>query len=117
MARADSSVVVASVERGGGAGSDVALRPTRIVVIGDSGFALNGSLATRASANRDFFSNCVAYLSGMESHGSGENGTGALRSGLDREGRLRHALCSAGAVPAFVFLILGAVAIRRRSRV
>ena len=116
VARADASVVVASVERGGGAGSDVALRPTRIVVIGDSGFVLNGSLVTRASANRDFFSNCVAYLSGVESHGSGEDGTGALRSGLDREGRLRHALCSAGAVPAFVFLVLAAIAIRRRSR-
>ena len=116
VARADASVVVASVERGGGAGSDVALRPTRIVVIGDSGFVLNGSLVTRASANRDFFSNCVAYLSGVESHGSGEDGTGALRSGLDREGRLRHALCSAGALPAFVFLILAAIAIRRRSR-
>ena len=116
VARVDASVVVASVERGGGAGSDVALRPTRIVAIGDPGFVLNGSLATRASANRDFFSNCVAYLSGVESHGSGEDGTGALQSGLDREGRLRHALYSAGALPAFVFLILAAIAIRRRSR-
>ena len=112
----DSSVVVASVERGGGAGSDVALRPTRIVVIGDSGFVLNGSLATRASANRDFFSNCVAYLSGVESHGSGEDGTGVLQSGLDRGGRLRHVLYSAGALPAFVFLVLAAVVVRRRNR-
>ena len=117
VARADSSVVVASVERGGGAGSDVALRPTRIVVIGDPGFVLNGSLAARASANRDFFSNCVAYLSGAESHGSGEDGAGSLHSGLDREGRLRHALYSSGAFPAFVLLILAAIAIRRRNRV
>ena len=116
VARADSSVVVASVERGGGAGSDVALRPTRIVVIGDSGFVLNGSLAARASANRDFFSNCVAYLSGAESHGSGEGGAGVLQSGMDREGRLRHALYSSGAFPAFTFLVLAAIAIRRRSR-
>ena len=116
VARADSTAVVASVERGGGAGSDVALRPTRIVVIGDPGFVLNGSLATRASANRDFFSNCVAYLSGVESHGSGEDGTGVLQSGLDREGRLRHALCSSGAFPAFVLLVLAAIAIRRRNR-
>ena len=116
VARADSSVVVASVERGGGTGSDLALRPTRIVVIGDPGFALNGSLAIRASANRDFFSNCVAYLSGVESHGSGEDGTGVLQSGLDREGRLRHAIYSVGGVPAFVFLVLATVAIRRRSR-
>ena len=115
VARADSSAVVASVERGGGAGSDVALRPTRIVVIGDPGFVLNGSLTTRASANRDFFSNCVAYLSGVESHGSGEDGTGALQSGLDREGRLRHALYSSGAFPAFVFLVLAGIAVRRRS--
>ena len=116
VARVDSSVVVASVERGGGAGSDVALRPTRIVAIGDSGFVLNGSLATRASANRDFFSNCVAYLSGVESHGSGEDGTGILQTGLDRGGRLRHVLYSAGALPAFVFLVLAVVVIRRRNR-
>ena len=116
VARADSTAVVASIERGGGAGSDVALRPTRIVVIGDPGFVLNGSLAARASANRDFFSNCVAYLSGVESHGSGEDGTGVLQSGLDREGRLRHALYSSGAFPAFVLLVLAAIAIRRRNR-
>lgn len=116
VARVDSTAVVASVERGGGAGSDVALRPTRIVVIGDPGFVLNGSLATRASANRDFFSNCVAYLSGVESHGSGEDGAGTLQSGLDRGGRLRHALYSSGAFPAFVFLVLAAIAIRRRNR-
>ena len=117
VARADSSVVVASVERGCGAGNDVALRPTRIVVIGDPGFVLNGSLAARASANRDFFSNCVAYLSGAESHGSGEDGAGVLQSGLDREGRLRHVLYSSGAFPAFAFLVLAAVAIRRRTRI
>ena len=116
VARAGASIVVASVERGGRAGSDVALRPTRIVVIGDSSFVLNGSLTARASANRDFFSNCVAYLAGVESHGSGEDGAGTLRSGLDREGRLRHALYSSGAVPAFVFLVLAAVASRRRNR-
>ena len=114
VASADSAVVVAAVERGGGAGRDVALRPTRIVVIGDASFALNGALAARANANRDFFSNCVSYLSGVEAHGSGENDTGCLRTGMDRRARLRHALLSAGGVPLAVFLLLAAVAVRRR---
>ena len=116
VAKAESENVVATAERGGAAGRDVALRPTRIVVIGDAGFALNGSLATRASANRDFFSNCVAYLSGVEAHGSGDDGAGVLRIGLDRRGWFRFAAFSAGAVPLAVLLLLFAIAVRRRSR-
>ena len=116
VATVESEIVVATAERGGTAGRDVALRPTRIVVIGDAGFALNGSLATRASANRDFFSNCVAYLSGVEAHGSGDDGAGALRLGMDRRGWFRFALISGGAVPLAVLLLLFAIAVRRRSR-
>ena len=118
VARAESAVLVATAERGGSVGQDVALRPTRIVVIGDAGFALNGALASRDSANRDFFSNCVAYLSGVEAHGSGEDGLGGdFRTGMDRQGRLRHALASAGGLPLFVFLILAAVVFRRGRRI
>lgn len=116
VASVDSTAVVAVAERGGGAGQDVALRPTRIVAVGDAGFVLNGSLATRASANRDFFSNCVAYLSGVESHGSGEDAFGRLQTGMDRQKQLYHVLCSAGALPLAVFLLFAAVAIRRRGR-
>ena len=116
VASADSATVVAAAERGAAAGRDVALRPTRIVAIGDPGFVMNGALSMRANANRDFFSNCVAYLSGVESHGSGEDVTGILRSGMDRRGQLRYVLCSAGAFPLAVFVLLAAIAIRRRGR-
>ena len=45
VARVGASAVAAVVERGSGMGSDLALRPTRIVVVGDAGFASNGALA------------------------------------------------------------------------
>lgn len=116
IAAAGSAVVAAVAERGGKAGQDLALRPTRIVVLGDAGFVLNGQLAARASANRDFFLNCVSYLSGVEAHGAGDEGAEVFRSGLDRAGRLRHAVWSVGVVPFAVFLVLLVVAARRRHR-
>lgn len=116
VAKAGQSTVVGAIERGSGAGRDLALRPTRIVAIGDASFALNGSLATRASANRDFFLNCVSYLSGIETHGFGGVGSAQLRTGFDREGRLRHVVCSAGILPFLVFLLFSAVVLRRTLR-
>lgn len=116
VAKAGEAVVVATVERGVGAGQDIALRPTRIVLVGDPGFALNGSLASRASANRDFFSNCVAYLSGIETHGFGDDGSARLRSGMDRGGRFRHAIASTLVLPFVVFIAFSAITFRRRRR-
>ena len=114
VAEAGSSTVVAAVERGSGAGDDLALRPTRIVVLGDASFALNGQLAVRACANRDFFLNCVSYLSGSEVRGSGEEDSDSFRTGLDRASRFRHGLVTAVAFPGCVFLLLLAVALQRR---
>ena len=116
IASADSVAVVAVSERGGRVGKDIALRPTRIVAIGDSSFVLNGALSARASANRDFFSNCVAYLSGAVTHGAGEDAAGRLRTGMDRREQLRYVLYSAGAYPLAVFVLLAAVVVRRRGR-
>lgn len=117
VAMSKSAILVATAERGGGVGKDIALRPTRIVTVGDASFVQNGALLARASANRDFFSNCVAYLSGVETHGSGESGhEGGFRTGMDRQGRLRHALCSAAAFPLAVFLVMAAIVFRRRRR-
>ena len=116
IAKAGESVVVASAERGAGAGRDIALRPTRIVVIGDPTFVQNGSLSLRASANRDFFLNCADYLSGAETHGFGGDGAGRLRTGLDRTGRFRHAIVLAGLLPFCAFLLLAVLALRRRFR-
>lgn len=116
VAAAGTAAVVAAAERGGKAGQDLALRPTRIVALGDAGFVLNGQLASRACANRDFFLNCVSYLSGAEAHGAGDAGVEVFRSGLDRTGRLRHAVWTVGVVPFAVFLVLLVVAARRRHR-
>ena len=116
VAKAGPSIVVGAIERGRGAGHDLALRPTRIVAIGDAGFALNGSLAMRASANRDFFLNCISYLSGIETHGFGDDGSARLQTGFDRAGRLKHAVYSIGILPFLVFLLLSVVVIRRKFR-
>ena len=116
IAAAGSATVAAAVELGGGAGADLALRPMRLVAIGDAGFVVNGQLAVRACANRDFFLNCVAYLSGSEAHGSGEEGSDTLVTGLDRAGRLRLTLWSVLVLPGAVSLLTLVVVIRRRRR-
>lgn len=64
-------VAVAAVsERGGSVAKDVAFRPTRLCVIGETDFVMNGMLASRASANRDFFVNRHG-LAGRHRHGVG----------------------------------------------
>ena len=116
VAKAGSAVVVGAVERGAGTGQDVALRPTRIVTIGDASFVLNGALAVRANANRDFFANCVSYLAGIETHGLGDVGSTSLRTGMDRAARLRHAVGSVVILPFLVFLALSVAVVGRRFR-
>ena len=106
--------IAAAVERGEGAGKDIAVRPTRIVAVGDSGFVLNGQIATRANANLDFFLNCIAYLAGTDPLPAVGAETGILSSGMDRSNRLRHTATTAVAVPAAVFILLAAIALRRR---
>lgn len=110
------SAVVAAVERGGGAGRDVGIRPTRIVAIGDGLFAVNGQLAARANGNRDFFMNVVAYLSGSDPSGGDGRNPGVLSSNADREGKIDFLAASAGAAPLTVFLVMSLVALRRRRR-
>ena len=117
IARVGSTALAAAVERGAGAGADLAIRPTRIVAVGDAGFALNGQLSSRANANRDFFLNCVAYLAGTDAPG-GSDGVeaGVLSSGMDRTARVRHALVSSAALPGAVFLVMIVATLRRRRR-
>lgn len=116
VAEAGAATVVAAVEQGGGAGDDLALRPMRMVVIGDAGFVVNGQLAVRACANRDFFLNCVAYLSGSEAHGSGEEEADTFATGLDRDGRFRLTVWSALVLPSAVSLLMLAAVVGRRRR-
>ena len=116
LAKAGTAVVAAAVERGVGAGADLSIRPMRLVAIGDAGFVMNGQLGARANANRDFFLNCVAYLSGTDASVASGAETNVLSTGLDRATRGRFAAVVAGAVPFVVLLLLMAVAARRRRR-
>ena len=116
LALAGNSVVAAVVERGAGAGADLSIRPTRIVAIGDAGFAVNGQLVARANANRDFFLNCVAYLSGTDASVASGAEAGTLVVGMDRDARRRFAVLTVAIVPSAVFMALALVAFRRRRR-
>jgi len=105
IAFAGESAVVALVERGTGAGKDLALRPSRIVALGDASFVMNGQLAARACANRDFFLNCVSFLSGSDTYGSGEADSSVFHLGLDRRAKSRLVLGSAVGAPLLLLLI------------
>ena len=116
IARSGTSALAAAVERGASAGKDIAVRPTRIVAIGDPGFVLNGQIASRANANLDFFLNCIAYLAGADPLPAVGVEAGVLVTGMDRSDRIRHAITTGAAIPAAVFALLAAIAARRRLR-
>lgn len=117
LAKVGGICVAAVTERGAGAGKDLAIRPTRIVAIGDASFVMNGQLAARANANRDFFLNCVAYLSGTAAVTEAGMEANRLVSGMDRAARARFAIASAAVFPAVMLLVfVGVVRFRRRLR-
>ena len=110
-----NACLAACAERGE-TGSDLALRPTRIIAVGDVGFVLNGHLRQLANANRDFFMNAVKYLSGRDA--LTESGTEADRlvSGMDRATRSRFAFYLVAAVPGTIFILSMLLTARRRRR-
>jgi hypothetical protein len=114
VATVDDSAVAAAVERGAGAGSDIAVSPARIVAVGDSGFVMNGMLSARANANRDFFLNCVSYLSGSEAFGAGADDAGVLITGMDRDSRMGFLVSAALAAPVLAFLAMLLLSSARR---
>ena len=116
VATAGGAALAAAAERGAGAGNDLAVRPTRIVAVGDASFVMNGPLAARANANRDFFLNCIAYLSGTDASGSSGTGGGVLAANMDRQARQGLLVWSAIVVPAFVFLLMATVVLLKRRR-
>ena len=117
IASVGTQAFAVAVERGSTAGNDLAIRPTRIVAVGDAVFALNGQLQSRANANREFLLNCAAYLSGTDVVETAGGGADFLVVGMDRSRRLQHAACSVLVLPGAVVLCLAAVAIRRRRRI
>lgn len=116
LASLGPSTLAAVVERGAGVGSDLTIRPTRIIAVGDPTFVLNGSLAARANANRDFFLNCIAYLSGTDAYGSSGEECDLLSVGMDRDTGIRFLAVTAGGVPLVTLVVMLTVVIRRRRR-
>ena len=97
--------VAAVSERGANVAKDVAFRPTRLCVIGETDFVMNGMLASRASANRDFFVNAVAWLAGIDM-GSAPSlgGDATLVTGFTRREWILFMAGAAGVVPLCAFL-------------
>lgn len=116
LAKVGGAAVAAVAERGGRVGADLSIRPTRIIAVGDATFALNGQLTRRGNANRDFFLNAVAYLSGTDAVTRTGAEAGQLVSGLDRAGRQVFFLATAVAFPLAVLLVLSTVLFIRRRR-
>lgn len=116
LALIDAFAPAVMLERGAGAGSDTAIRPTRIAVIGDATFVRNSQLEFRANANRDLFLNCVSYLSGSHAITQGGSDGELFVTGLDRRARLRYLYVTAGAIPLAVVFVMLFVVWRRRHR-
>ncbi len=110
---AGKTCFAAAVERGGN-GKDLAIRPTRIVAIGDVGFVLNGKLRSSANANRDFFLNAVKYLSGRDSLPASGSEASRLVTGMTRSDRASFAMASALWLPIGLFALQALLIARRR---
>ena len=108
--------LAAAVERGAATGKDLALRPTRIVAVGDATFAVNAPLEQRGNANRDFFLNAVAWLSGTDAVVSAGTSGAVFTSGMDRAARTQFLLDAGLAAPSAVFLLLLTMTWVRRRR-
>lgn len=105
----------AAVERGS-LGSDIAIRPSRLIAIGDVGFVMNGKLRAYGNANRDFFLNAVNYLSGRDSMTSAGTETDRLVTGMDRRARSGFAAATSAVFPAAFFALYALLILWRRRR-
>ncbi len=109
-------ILAAAIERGAGRRKDIALKPTRIVVVGDAAFAVDGALASRANANRDFFRNALAWLAGLDASTAPGTPVNVLVSGMDRDARIRFAWTAALGWPVLLLLPTVFLWMRRRIR-
>lgn len=116
LARVGGRTLAVAVERGGAAGEDLAVRPTRLVVVGDDSFVANGALASHGHANGDFLLNAVSFLAGAESTEGGDDALSLLVSGLDRDGRRTLFVALAFLAPLAWGAILSLSPLRRRLR-
>ncbi|MDD4101937.1 MAG: Gldg family protein, partial [Kiritimatiellae bacterium] len=107
--------VAAVAERGGNVSSDVHFRPTRICVVGEADFVMNGTLATRANANRDLFMNALHWLAGIEAGTAASlGGDATLVTGFERHEWVQFMILASAVLPAVVLSIFCLAALRRR---
>lgn len=104
LCMADGFTFAVAAEKGAYLKSDLAIRPARMVLIGDNSFLRNASLASRANANRDLLLNSVAWLAGIDVSGSADIAGNVLAAHMDRGGRIRFAAISSLCVPAVAAL-------------
>ncbi len=104
LCMADGLAFAVAAEKGAYLKSDLAIRPARMVLIGDDSFLRNASLASRANANRDLLLNSVAWLAGIDAPGSSDIAGNVLAAHMDRGGRVRFAAASSLCVPALAAL-------------
>ena len=116
LATVGDATLAVAVERGGAAGDDLAVRPTRLVVVGDDSFVANGALAARGHANGDFLLNAVAFLAGSESMEGGDDPLSLLVSGLDRDGRRTFFIVLGFVVPLAWGALFALAPLRRRMK-
>lgn len=112
---AGGACFAAAVERGS-AGEDLAIRPTRLIAVGDAGFVMNAKLRSYANANRDFLLNAVKYLSGRDALTMSGTEANRLVTGMNRTDRIRFVLSGAVAFPLAFFAAYAFFIGRRRRR-
>ena len=110
-----NEVVAAALQRGVTA-KDIALRPTRIVVVGNDSFVMNGALGEKGAANRDFFLNAVSWLAGVDSASAASASPMQLHLGMARESYVSFVGVSAVGYPFLLFLLFAFVGRERLHR-
>jgi ABC-type uncharacterized transport system involved in gliding motility auxiliary subunit len=107
--------VAVAVEKGPITGIEVELRPTRMVVIGDSDFLSNGALKSGVGGNLDFMMNSVNWLLEREElMAIRPKVPGELRLEMDAQETRAAVMIVVLAIPGAVALIGAAVWLRRK---
>lgn len=98
--------LAAASEWGGNAAKDLAFKPTRLCVFGETDFVMNGALASRANANRDLLMNALSWLAGVDAGTAPSlGGDATLFTGLSRRGWAGLAAAASAAIPGGLFLL------------
>lgn len=112
--RGPVSVAVA-IEKGAISGIELEIKPTRLVVFGDSYFVSNGAMRTGVGANGDLFMSALNWLIEREALlAIGPKVPGEIHLGMSRRQiRLAYLIISGG-LPAAIAVIGALVWLRRR---